>query len=181
MNYHYDAFMAAEEAPAALRPASIFRPPAGRPSTGCSRNAQLRTTGIGPTERFTYWLLALLWRTWFRDSGWTPVRKSVKNVSMSAIDLKSPYSPAEEPYEEVLKILLADWRAYGICSQSDRALILALAAKISPARRTVLLQGFERELKRCSSRGGPVFQNVVRRAGDIFAAKAKMSAGIEAE
>lgn len=81
---------------------------------------------------------------------------------MSESPLLRSNTAAGEPYEEALSALLADWRASGKCNQSDKVLILALAAKISPARRSVLLQGFERELTTPSSRGGPVFENVIR-------------------
>jgi len=83
-------------------------------------------------------------------------------VRMSASHLPHPNAQTEAPYEEALRTLLADWRATGKCNQSDRALILGLAAKISPARRSVLLQNFERELVAPNSRGGVVFENVVR-------------------
>ncbi len=114
------------------------------------------------------------WRTLYRGSekaigseahdqiDWTHVRKSAKKVSMSANELLRSNALAEEPYEAALGALLADWRASGKCKQPDKALILALAAKISPHRRSVLLQGFERELASPSSRGGPVFENVIR-------------------
>lgn len=80
---------------------------------------------------------------------------------MSENQLSRPTALAEEPYEEAVRALLAAWRAIGKCSQSDKALILGLAAKLSPARRSVLLQGFEQELTAPSSRGGPVFENVI--------------------
>ncbi len=80
---------------------------------------------------------------------------------MSEIQLPCPNVLAEEPYEEALRALLDDWQTSGKCSQSDKALILALATKISPTRRSALLQGFERELAAPSSRGGPVFENVI--------------------
>ena len=81
---------------------------------------------------------------------------------MSGIQLPRPNVLAEEPYEEALRALLGDWQTNGKCSQSDKALILALATKISPTRRSALLQGYERELTAPGSRGGPVFENVIR-------------------
>ncbi len=92
----------------------------------------------------------------------THVRKSDKEVSMSESQLLRPNAPAREPYEEALRALLGEWQASGKCSQSDKTLILALATKISPTRRSALLQGYERELTAPSSRGGPVFENVIR-------------------
>ena len=81
---------------------------------------------------------------------------------MSASELLRSNILLKQPYEAALSALLAEWQESGKCSQSDKALILALAAKISPHRRSMLLQGFERELAAPSSRGGPVFENVIR-------------------
>jgi hypothetical protein len=69
---------------------------------------------------------------------------------------------AEEPFEEALVALLDDWRTSGKCTQSDKMLILALAGKITPSRRSALLKGHEQDLTAPSSRGGPVFENVIR-------------------
>jgi len=69
---------------------------------------------------------------------------------------------AEQPFEEALIALLDEWRQSGTCTQSDKTLILALAAKIPLARRAVLLEDFREELAERGSRGGPVFQNVIR-------------------
>ena len=81
---------------------------------------------------------------------------------MSAKDLSREHLQAEDPYEEALKTLLADWRASGKCSEPDKALILGLAGKISPLRRSVLLRGFEQALHAPNPRGGATFENVIR-------------------
>jgi len=70
-------------------------------------------------------------------------------------------SSSEDPFEVALLATLADWQATGKCSQSDKTLILALAAKIPPNRRVVLLKGFEQDLTAPNKRGGPVFGNVI--------------------
>ena len=67
----------------------------------------------------------------------------------------------DSPFEEALKALVSGWRETGKCSQSDKALIRALAERIPPYRRAVLLQGFEHELAAPSPRGGPLFERVV--------------------
>ncbi len=90
----------------------------------------------------------------------THVRKSDEEVSMSESQLLRPNTPAGEPYEDALRALLGEWQASGECSQSGKTLILALATKISPTRRSALLQGYERELTAPSSRGGPVSQPI---------------------
>ena len=81
---------------------------------------------------------------------------------MSASSVKRPKPPAEGPFEEAVRALLNEWQANGKCSQSDKALILALARKISLDRRTALLQGVEQELSTPNPRGGPVYSNVIR-------------------
>jgi hypothetical protein len=81
---------------------------------------------------------------------------------MSANDLPRPDEQTTEPFEEALKALLSNWRANGKCSQSDKALILALGGRVPAVRRSALLQDFERELTAPNRRGGPVFENVIR-------------------
>lgn len=75
-------------------------------------------------------------------------------------------APAEEPFEEAVRALLEDWEESGRCSQSDKALILALAKKISLARRTALLEGRAQDLIAPNPRGGPVYSNVIRLIGE---------------
>lgn len=71
-------------------------------------------------------------------------------------------SALESPYEGALKAALQDWRMSGKINQSDKALILALAAKIPAFRRQALLRDVEKELVTPSGRGSPVFENVIR-------------------
>ncbi|MCP5364929.1 MAG: type IV toxin-antitoxin system AbiEi family antitoxin domain-containing protein [Hyphomicrobiales bacterium] len=67
----------------------------------------------------------------------------------------------ENPYEEALKAAIRDWIAGGKRSQADKALVLALASRVSPERSKKILIGLESELTARTSRGGRVFQNVV--------------------
>jgi hypothetical protein len=82
---------------------------------------------------------------------------------MSANDPQRQLFPMpESPYEAALKAALEEWESSGKISLADRALILTLAAKISPARRHILLHGIEEDLTAPTGRGGPVFENVIR-------------------
>jgi hypothetical protein len=77
---------------------------------------------------------------------------------------KSPATPShpDDPFEVALERMVAEWRVNKRLTPNDRALILALAARVSEERRTALLRDIAAELRTPSNRGGPVFEKVIR-------------------
>lgn len=80
---------------------------------------------------------------------------------MSETAHKHPTSRTLDLLRETLEAMIDDWRNTGYCSQSDKALIVALSEKIDPTERARVIGEFEHDLLSAGRKGTPVFDNVI--------------------